>query len=186
MPIQIGDMTLYNVKDLAEMLGVSESTIRKYLQQGTLKGKKMARKWYVPDESLQAYFMDLDLEEGDEQKAPDGSPEPAPEAEAEQTGAPEGPSLTEKEPPPPEEEPAAPEAFVAPEGPPLTEEEPALPEEEPAAPEVVEEAATVQKAGDWRAEVERIREEIGRLKREAERIEDLYVDPEDGASDPQP
>ncbi len=183
MPIQIGDMTLYNVKDLAEMLGVSESTIRKYLQQGTLKGKKMARKWYVPDESLQAYFMDLDLEEGGEQKAPDGSPEPAPEAEAEQTGAPdtsqavtapEGPSLTEEGPPLTEKEPAPPE------------EEPALPEEEPAAPEVVEKAATAQKAGDWRAEVERIREEIGRLKREAERIEDLYVDPEDESPDTQP
>jgi excisionase family DNA binding protein len=168
MPIQIGDMTLYNVKDLAEMLGVSESTIRKYLQQGTLKGKKMARKWYVPDESLQAYFMDLG--EGDEQK----TPEPAPETQAEQAGAPDtSQEVAAPEGPPAEEESVAPE-------------EPALPEEEPAAPEVVEEAATVQEAGDWRAEVERIRKEIGRLNREAERIEDLYVDPEDGPPDTQP
>ena len=59
MPIQIGDMTLYTVADLAEMLEVSESTITKYIREGMFKARKMGRKWYVPDYSIQEYFRTL-------------------------------------------------------------------------------------------------------------------------------
>ena len=52
----IGDMTLYDVEELEELLDVQAKTIRKYLREGKLKGRKMARKWYVTEDNLREYF----------------------------------------------------------------------------------------------------------------------------------
>lgn len=57
MSIQVGDMKLYAVEEVAEMLNVGEPTIRRYLRQGKLKGKKLAKRWYVSEESLKDYFL---------------------------------------------------------------------------------------------------------------------------------
>ena len=57
MSIQVGDMKLYDVEELSEMLDVGEMTIRRYLRDGKLKGPKMARRWYVTEEALKAYFQ---------------------------------------------------------------------------------------------------------------------------------
>lgn len=56
MPVQIGDLTLYTVQDLADMLEVSASTIRKYLRDGALRGRKMGHTWYVSSENILLYF----------------------------------------------------------------------------------------------------------------------------------
>ena len=56
MSIQVGDMKLYEVEELAEMLNVGEPTIRRYLREGRLKGKKLAKRWYVSEEALKEYF----------------------------------------------------------------------------------------------------------------------------------
>lgn len=56
MPKKIGQLTLYGVDELSELLDIQETTIRKYLRDGKLKGKKLARRWYVSEESLQDYF----------------------------------------------------------------------------------------------------------------------------------
>ena len=56
MSTQIGDLTLYTVEELAKLLKVQPKTIRAYLQDGKLKGRKIARKWYIPEQSLQEYF----------------------------------------------------------------------------------------------------------------------------------
>lgn len=53
---QIGDLKLYDVEALAELLGIHERTIRKLLLEGVLKGRKLARKWYVSEDSLRSYF----------------------------------------------------------------------------------------------------------------------------------
>lgn len=63
MPIQIGDMELYDVQELSELLDVQERTIRRYLREGKLKGRKMAKKWYVTEASLRAYFEGEEPEE---------------------------------------------------------------------------------------------------------------------------
>ena len=57
MSIQVGDMKLYAVEEVAEMLSVGEPTIRRYLRQGRLKGKKLAKRWYVSEESIKEYFQ---------------------------------------------------------------------------------------------------------------------------------
>lgn len=58
MPIELGDVKLYSVIELSEKVGINIQTIRKLLHTGKLKGRKMARKWYVTEESLRAYFED--------------------------------------------------------------------------------------------------------------------------------
>lgn len=62
MPVRLEGMTLYTVKDIELLLGIGNSTVRRYLSDGRLKGRKMARRWYVPAESLLEYFQDTDQE----------------------------------------------------------------------------------------------------------------------------
>lgn len=57
MSIQVGDMKLYDVEEVAEMLDVGSPTIRRYLREGKLKGKKLAKRWYVSEENLKDYFL---------------------------------------------------------------------------------------------------------------------------------
>lgn len=56
MPRKIGSLTLYSVDDLHEMLGVSKMTIRAYLREGRLRGKKLGVQWYVTEEAIRDYF----------------------------------------------------------------------------------------------------------------------------------
>lgn len=57
MSIQVGDMKLYDVEELAEMLYLGLPTIRRYLREGKLKGKKLAKRWYVSEDSIKEYFQ---------------------------------------------------------------------------------------------------------------------------------
>lgn len=56
MPVQIGDIKLHSLKELSEKLGVTEVTLRTYLRNGKIKGRKMETTWYVTEESLREYF----------------------------------------------------------------------------------------------------------------------------------
>lgn len=64
MPKKIGDLTLYSVDDLHEMLGISKLTIRSYLREGKLKGRKLGVQWYITEESIRAYFEEPDSSSG--------------------------------------------------------------------------------------------------------------------------
>lgn len=63
--IGLGDLVLYDVETLSTLLDVQERTIRTYLREGKLKGRKMARKWYVTEWSLQKYFEKPEPESGE-------------------------------------------------------------------------------------------------------------------------
>lgn len=56
MPKQIGSLTLYSVDDLHEHLGLSKMTIRAYLREGKIRGRKLGVQWYVSEEALHEYF----------------------------------------------------------------------------------------------------------------------------------
>lgn len=56
MPKKIGSLTLYSVDDLHELLGMSKMTIRAYLREGKLKGKKLGVQWYVTEDAIRDYF----------------------------------------------------------------------------------------------------------------------------------
>lgn len=54
--VKIGELELYDVVELSQQLGIQERTLRKMLKDGKIKGRKLARKWYVSSESLRDYF----------------------------------------------------------------------------------------------------------------------------------
>lgn len=56
MSKKIGTLTLYTVEELAQTLQVQPKTIRAYLQTGKIKGRKIAKRWYITEESLQEFF----------------------------------------------------------------------------------------------------------------------------------
>lgn len=56
MPKQIGSLTLFSVDDLHEQLGLSKMTIRTYLREGKIRGRKLGVQWYVTEQALHAYF----------------------------------------------------------------------------------------------------------------------------------
>ncbi|MEX2602320.1 MAG: helix-turn-helix domain-containing protein [Balneolaceae bacterium] len=56
MPKKIGNLTLYTVEDLHERLGISKMTLRTYLREGKLKGRKMGVQWFVTEEAIRDYF----------------------------------------------------------------------------------------------------------------------------------
>jgi excisionase family DNA binding protein len=60
MSINIGDLVLYDIEELAEKLGVRSRYVRKLLADGDLQGKKFAKKWYVSEKSLTDYFSQVD------------------------------------------------------------------------------------------------------------------------------
>lgn len=56
MSKKIGSLTLYSVDDLHELLGLSKLTIRKYLREGKLRGRKLGVQWFVTEQALHEYF----------------------------------------------------------------------------------------------------------------------------------
>lgn len=66
MPRKIGSLTLYSVDDLHELLGISKMTLRAYLREGRLKGRKLGVQWFVTEEAIRDYFdqSDSNAEQG--------------------------------------------------------------------------------------------------------------------------
>lgn len=60
MPIKIGEITLYSVEEIAEKLDVHARTVRTYIKDGKLRGRKAGGKWFVTEEALRAFFEGLD------------------------------------------------------------------------------------------------------------------------------
>ena len=56
LPLQIKNATLYSVSELSQMLHVTPATIRHYLNQGKLRGKKAYGRWFITYEDLMGYI----------------------------------------------------------------------------------------------------------------------------------
>ena len=56
MPKQIGNLTLYSIDDLHQQLGVSKMTLRAYLREGRIRGRKLGVSWFVTEEAIREYF----------------------------------------------------------------------------------------------------------------------------------
>ncbi|SCG82573.1 hypothetical protein DW1_0966 [Proteiniborus sp. DW1] len=53
---------LYTVDDIAMMTGLTSRTIRNYLKDGKLKGKKIGAQWRFTEEDISALFTDKSFE----------------------------------------------------------------------------------------------------------------------------
>ena len=56
MPVNIGSLVLYSVKELSDKLGVTEITLREYIKQGKLKGQKAGGRWFISEENIRDFF----------------------------------------------------------------------------------------------------------------------------------
>lgn len=56
MPIEIGEITLYTIKELSEKLELHPITLRTYIRSGKLKGQKVGGRWMITEESLKEFF----------------------------------------------------------------------------------------------------------------------------------
>ena len=56
MPLIVSGVKLYDVKEVAEMLKSTESTIRTYFREGTLKGRKINGKWHITEDNLKRFI----------------------------------------------------------------------------------------------------------------------------------
>lgn len=56
MPKKIGNLTLYSVDDLHEILGLSKLTLRAYLRDGKIRARKLGVSWYVTEDAIKEYF----------------------------------------------------------------------------------------------------------------------------------
>ncbi|MBD3617118.1 MAG: helix-turn-helix domain-containing protein [Gracilimonas sp.] len=68
MPKKIGNLTLYSVDDLHEQLGISKMTLRTYLREGRIRGRKLGVSWYVTEEAIREYFEEPQPDSGTTQK----------------------------------------------------------------------------------------------------------------------
>ena len=69
MSITLGKVTLFTVEELAERLDIQERTIREYLREGKLQGRKLAGRWYVTDDAIADYFRQGESPAAEEEPA---------------------------------------------------------------------------------------------------------------------
>lgn len=58
MPVRVEDMTIYTVKELSDILGITQVTIREYIKQGKLKAKKIAGVWRITGDALKDFLSE--------------------------------------------------------------------------------------------------------------------------------
>lgn len=56
MTINIGEKKYYLVENLAKLLFLTPVTVRNYIKQNKIKGKKAGRRWVVSEKDLLAFM----------------------------------------------------------------------------------------------------------------------------------
>jgi hypothetical protein len=57
---KIGNIKMYDSKDLSQLLGLSEQSVRMYFRKGILKGKKIGTQWHASNKDLKQYLLTHD------------------------------------------------------------------------------------------------------------------------------
>jgi hypothetical protein len=57
MTRKIGNIVMYDSKELSNLIGLTEQSIRAYFRKGILKGKKMGKQWYMSNKDLKEYLL---------------------------------------------------------------------------------------------------------------------------------
>ena len=60
MPIQIGQLRLYDLEELSDKLQVNVRSLRRWIREGKIKAKKVGVKYYVTEQNLTEYFEKSD------------------------------------------------------------------------------------------------------------------------------
>jgi len=57
MPKEILGVTMYNIKEVAELLSVTTKTIQNYIRADRIQGQKIGGRWYFTEEMLKAFLQ---------------------------------------------------------------------------------------------------------------------------------
>ena len=58
--IEIGDIKVYDVQEIAKMFDMTPQSIRKFIREGRIKGRKVGTRWYVTEEAIREYLLGYD------------------------------------------------------------------------------------------------------------------------------
>jgi len=58
--IKIGDIKAYDVQELAKLFDMTPQSVRKFIREGRIKGRKVGTRWYVTEEAIRDYLMGVD------------------------------------------------------------------------------------------------------------------------------
>lgn len=56
--LEKGNLVVYTVPDLCKLLNTTPQTVRKYISEGRIKGKKIGRQWLVDEEAVKEFLND--------------------------------------------------------------------------------------------------------------------------------
>lgn len=60
--IEIGDIKAYDVQEIAKFFDMTPQSIRKFIREGRIKGRKVGTRWYVTEEAIREYLLGYDNE----------------------------------------------------------------------------------------------------------------------------
>lgn len=68
--IKFDNLTLYTIEEAAEILPIHYQTIRRYIKNGRLQGRKIGAKWYIDGDSIKELLASsvVSSDTGDEVK----------------------------------------------------------------------------------------------------------------------
>jgi len=58
--IKIGNIKAYDVQEIAKAFDMTPQSIRKFIREGRIKGRKVGTRWYVTEEAMRDYLMGVD------------------------------------------------------------------------------------------------------------------------------
>lgn len=51
-----GNLVVYTVADLSKLLNTTPQTVRKYINEGRIQGRKIGRQWLVDEEAVKEFL----------------------------------------------------------------------------------------------------------------------------------
>ena len=60
---ELKDIRLYNIKETAEILGVTTRTLQTYIKNGRIKARKIGRGWKFTEQSINEFINGSDNSE---------------------------------------------------------------------------------------------------------------------------
>lgn len=58
--IVIGTKAIFDVAEVSTKFGLTAKTLRKYINEGKLAGRKMGQRWYISEEGISDYFRKIE------------------------------------------------------------------------------------------------------------------------------
>jgi len=54
--LEKGNLVVYTVADLSKLLNTTPQTVRRYINEGKIKGRKVGRQWLVDEEAVKEFL----------------------------------------------------------------------------------------------------------------------------------